>query len=240
MNIELINLIFSDEEEINLCLKNVTKIPQKLAQLKLKKQTNGVPSANKKSPEDVQNKIEAMRVKVANRKTKDASVSKKSKSKKKKNKDLKKKIMLHLKTETNKKDLKDFKEEKNIDLDDVKPKLEFNKDEKMVFSKFDFAAGGNKYDKSKKGKKNKSGPGGGETNPKKILKTIKDQKKEISQLLEEGLTEKATEKKQEIAWKKVFDKTAGKKVSFFLTFSFVNLALSNSHLLVLVFCSVFF
>lgn len=154
-----------------------------------------------------------MRVKVANRKTKDASVSKKSKQKKKNNKNLEKKLMLHLKTEQNKKELKDFKEEKKFDIGDVKPKLEFNKDEKMVFSKFDFAAGGNKYDKSKKGKKNKSGPGGGETNPKKILKTIKDQKKEISQLLEEGLTEKASEKKQEIAWKKVFDKTAGKKVS---------------------------
>lgn len=193
-------------------MKNVTKIPQKLAELKLKKQKNGAPAAGKKSPEDLQIKIEAMRVKVANRKTKDASVSKKTKHRKKTNKDLKKKLMLHLKTEQNKKDLKDFKEEK-FDIGDVKPKLEFNKDEKMVFSKFDFAAGGNKYDKSKKGKKNKSGPGGGETNPKKILKTIKDQKKEISQLLEEGLTEKASEKKQEIAWKKVFDKTAGKKVS---------------------------
>lgn len=180
----------------------------------MKKQSNGAPAAAKKSPEDLQIKIEAMRVKVANRKTKDASVSKKSKHKKKTNKSLKKKLNLHLISEQNKKDLKDFKEEK-FDLGDVKPKLEFNKDEKMVFSKFDFAAGGNKYDKSKKGKKNKSGPGGGETNPKKILKTIKDQKKEISQLLEEGLTEKASEKKQEIAWKKVFDKTAGKKVWFF-------------------------
>lgn len=194
----------------------------------MKKQKSGPPApGTQKSPEDVQNKIEAMRVKVANRKTKDASVSKKSKSKKKKNKDLQKKIMLHLKTEQNKKDLKEFKEEKNIDLGDVKPKLEFNKDEKMVFSKFDFAAGGNKYDKSKKGKKNKSGPGGGETNPKKMLKTIKDQKKEISQLLEEGETAKATEKKQEIAWKKVFDKTAGKKVSVLFLFLLSGFVLSQ-------------
>lgn len=52
-----------------------------------------------------------------------------------------------------------------------------------------------------------------EKNPKKILHTIKKQKKEINELIEQGETDKATEIKQDLAWKKAFDKTEGKKVS---------------------------
>lgn len=44
------------------------------------------------------------------------------------------------------------------------------------------------------------------------MKKIKQQKEEISGLIEQGETEKAQEIKQDLAWKKAFDKTEGKKV----------------------------
>ena len=53
--------------------------------------------------------------------------------------------------------------------------------------------------------------------PKKLLETIKKQKKEINELLEQGQTEKVHEIKQDLAWQKAFDKTEGKKVfKFFI------------------------
>lgn len=48
--------------------------------------------------------------------------------------------------------------------------------------------------------------------PKLLLKKIKQQKEQISELVERGETEKAEEIKQDLAWKKAFDKTEGKKV----------------------------
>lgn len=44
------------------------------------------------------------------------------------------------------------------------------------------------------------------------MKQIKDEKKEINELLEHGEVEKAEEIKKDIAWKKAFDKSDGKKV----------------------------
>lgn len=49
-------------------------------------------------------------------------------------------------------------------------------------------------------------------NPKQLLHNIKKQKQEIDELIEKGEVEKATEIKQDIAWKKAFDKTEGKAV----------------------------
>lgn len=49
-------------------------------------------------------------------------------------------------------------------------------------------------------------------NPKILLHNIKKQKKEITELIEQGNVEKATEIKQDLAWKKAFDKSAGKTV----------------------------
>lgn len=51
-------------------------------------------------------------------------------------------------------------------------------------------------------------------NPKLLLDKIKKEKNQISELMEQGETEKAEELKQNIAWKKAFDKTEGKKVRY--------------------------
>lgn len=49
-------------------------------------------------------------------------------------------------------------------------------------------------------------------NPKVILRAINKQKKQIDELLEQGDTEKVEKIKEDAAWKKAFDKTAGKTV----------------------------
>lgn len=56
-------------------------------------------------------------------------------------------------------------------------------------------------------------------NPKLLLDKIKKEKSQISDLIEQGETEKADELKQNIAWKKAFDKTEGKKVGFVSLFT---------------------
>lgn len=50
-------------------------------------------------------------------------------------------------------------------------------------------------------------------NPKILLHQIKKQKKEIKELIDQGEGDKAAEITQDLAWKKAFDKTLGKKVS---------------------------
>lgn len=49
-----------------------------------------------------------------------------------------------------------------------------------------------------------------------MLQKIKKQKDEITELIEQGDTEKAEELKKSLAWRKAFDKTDGKKVIFYL------------------------
>lgn len=44
------------------------------------------------------------------------------------------------------------------------------------------------------------------------MQKIKSEKKEINELIEQGETEKAEVIKKDIAWKKAFDKSDGKKV----------------------------
>lgn len=51
-------------------------------------------------------------------------------------------------------------------------------------------------------------------NPKVLLEKLKKEKSEIKELIEKGEVEKADKLKQEKAWKKAFDKTDGKKVSY--------------------------
>uniref|UniRef100_B5DUI9 Ribosomal RNA-processing protein 14/surfeit locus protein 6 C-terminal domain-containing protein n=1 Tax=Drosophila pseudoobscura pseudoobscura TaxID=46245 RepID=B5DUI9_DROPS len=82
----------------------------------------------------------------------------------------------------------------------VKQQPVYNQDGKIVYSKVDFAA-------TPGGKQKKS-----HQNPKEILKKLKDTKKQINELKEQGETEKAAEMQTDIAWKKAFDKVAGKKV----------------------------
>lgn len=89
-------------------------------------------------------------------------------------------------------------DEKDVkkDIKPVIPKPVFNEEGKIVFSKFDFAQ-----------KKKKS-----HQNPREILKKIKATDRKINELKEAGETEKALEIKNDLAWKKAFDKVDGKKV----------------------------
>lgn len=48
--------------------------------------------------------------------------------------------------------------------------------------------------------------------PKLLLKKLRKEKEQISELVAQGEVEKADELKKNIAWQKAFDKTDGKKV----------------------------
>ncbi|XP_030374250.1 surfeit locus protein 6 homolog [Scaptodrosophila lebanonensis] len=82
----------------------------------------------------------------------------------------------------------------------VKVQPVYNEEAKIVYSKVDFAA--NPGGKTKKSHQN----------PREILKKLKDTRKQINELKEQGETEKAAEMQNEIAWKKAFEKVEGKKV----------------------------
>ncbi|XP_050100810.1 surfeit locus protein 6 homolog [Anopheles aquasalis] len=75
----------------------------------------------------------------------------------------------------------------------------FNAEGKIVFSKFQL----DEHDKPKKGL---------ETDKKKLLKKVLDNKKHLSELKESGDIEKYAEVKQKQAWEKAMAKTAGQKV----------------------------
>ncbi|KAH8278439.1 hypothetical protein KR018_003399 [Drosophila ironensis] len=100
-----------------------------------------------------------------------------------------------------------IKAEKDAEVGDskaaIKPVKEqpvFNQEAKVVYSKVDFAA--NPGGKAKRSHQN----------PKEILKKLRDTKKQITELKEQGDTEKAAEIQNDIAWRKAFDKVEGKKV----------------------------
>lgn len=81
------------------------------------------------------------------------------------------------------------------------PKPVFNRDGKMVFSKFDFSGlGSTKNDKKV------------EKDPKKILKNLEKQKARIAEMEQSGDKEKAKEVKQKHAWKMALAKSEGLKV----------------------------
>lgn len=82
------------------------------------------------------------------------------------------------------------------DIKPIVPKPVFNEEGKIVFSKFDFA----------QKKKNSH------QNPREILKKIKETDKKIYELKEMGETEKVLQMKNDLAWKKAFDRVDGKKV----------------------------
>ncbi|XP_052859596.1 surfeit locus protein 6 homolog [Drosophila gunungcola] len=82
----------------------------------------------------------------------------------------------------------------------VKVQPVYNQEAKIVYSKVDFAANpGGKVKKSHQ-------------NPKEILKKLRDTKKHLTELREQGETEKAAEMQTDIAWRNAFDKVEGKKV----------------------------
>lgn len=91
-------------------------------------------------------------------------------------------------------------EDSKDDIKSVKVQPVYNQDAKIVYSKVDFAA--NPGGKTKKSHQN----------PKEILKKLRDTKKQLTELREQGDTEKAAEMQNDIAWRKAFDKVEGKKV----------------------------
>ncbi|XP_016990876.1 surfeit locus protein 6 homolog [Drosophila rhopaloa] len=94
------------------------------------------------------------------------------------------------------KDPEDSKEQ----IQPVKVQPVYNQEAKIVYSKVDFAANpGGKVKKSHQ-------------NPKEILKKLRDTKKHLTELREQGETEKAAEMQTDIAWRNAFDKVEGKKV----------------------------
>ncbi|XP_016960105.1 surfeit locus protein 6 homolog [Drosophila biarmipes] len=82
----------------------------------------------------------------------------------------------------------------------VKVQPVYNQEAKIVYSKVDFAA--NPGGKTKKSHQN----------PKEILKKLRDTKKHLTELREQGETDKAAEMQTDIAWRNAFDKVEGKKV----------------------------
>ncbi|KAH8335469.1 hypothetical protein KR074_002747 [Drosophila pseudoananassae] len=91
-------------------------------------------------------------------------------------------------------------EDSKDQIKSVKLQPVYNQDAKIVYSKVDFAA--NPGGKTKKSHQN----------PKEILKKLRDTKKQLTDLREQGDTEKAAEMQNDIAWRKAFDKVEGKKV----------------------------
>ncbi|XP_017084809.2 LOW QUALITY PROTEIN: surfeit locus protein 6 homolog [Drosophila eugracilis] len=91
-------------------------------------------------------------------------------------------------------------EDSKEQIQPVKVKPVYNQEAKIVYSKVDFAA--NPGTKAKKSHQN----------PKEILKKLRDTKKHLTELREQGETDKAAEMQTDIAWRKAFDKVEGKKV----------------------------
>lgn len=89
-------------------------------------------------------------------------------------------------------------EEKTVN--ETQPKVVFNSDDKMVFSKFDFSDIGKKVKKKE------------ENDPKKLLAKLKEQKEKLIQMEQSGEKDKAIEIKEKIHWKNALAKAEGKKV----------------------------
>lgn len=90
-----------------------------------------------------------------------------------------------------------------IEENDTKPTITkpvFNSEDKMVFSKFDFANLGKKQHKKQ------------EKDPKKLLKKFEEQKDKLQKLEESGEIEKVTEIKEKTAWKNALAKAEGVKI----------------------------
>ncbi|KAM7361095.1 surfeit locus protein 6 [Cochliomyia hominivorax] len=157
---------------------------------------------NSASIDELQERLNTIKNKM---KTKKGPMSEKQRKKKeakklKKNKEFKKVLITAAKSMKNEQSKHsngdDDEKESKKDIKPVIPKPVFNEEGKIVFSKFDFA----------QKKKNSH------QNPREILKKIKETDKKINELKEKGEVEKALEMKNEIAWKKAFDKVDGKKV----------------------------
>lgn len=100
--------------------------------------------------DDLQERLEVVKNKHKNKKSKpsERTIKKRQEKKLKKEKELKKRIISLTKSTKNEKIKEDKFMEDNKEL--VKPAAVFNEEGKMVFSKFEFAANPNKAKKSKK------------------------------------------------------------------------------------------
>lgn len=155
------------------------------------------------SIDELQERLKTIKNKMKSKKKpmSERAQKKREAKKLKKNKEFKKVLVSAAKAVKNErhKQLIDNEDGKK-DIKPVKPKPVFNEEGKIVFSKFDFASHpGAKVKKSHQ-------------NPREILKQIKATDQKINELKEQGDSEKALELKNEIAWKKAFDKVEGKKV----------------------------
>ncbi|XP_013115026.1 surfeit locus protein 6 homolog [Stomoxys calcitrans] len=152
------------------------------------------------SIDELQDRLNRIKNKMKTKKGPQTEKAKKRKEAKKlkKNKEFKKVLVSAAKSMKNEKIKQDQDDEKQSkkDIKPIIPKPVFNEEGKIVFSKFDFAQ-----------KKKKS-----HQNPRDILKQLKATDRKINELKESGETEKALEMKNELAWKKAFDKVDGKKV----------------------------
>ncbi|KAL5277928.1 SURF6 family protein [Megaselia abdita] len=150
----------------------------------------------------IKNKMKAKKKKISER-----GMKKREAKKLKKNKEFKKILVSASKAMHNEnvKVIKSDQIKKEDDGELPKVKTVFNAEGKIVFSKIDFASSpGGKFKKSKKDKTIK--------NPKLLLKKLKEGKRKINELKEQGEDEKVKEIQSEQAWKKAFDKVEGKKV----------------------------
>lgn len=150
----------------------------------------------------IKNKMKAKKNKISER-----GMKKREAKKLKKNKEIKKILVTAQKAmhNENQKAIKSGEMKKDVNTEMPKIKPVFNADGKLVFSKIDFApTPGGKAKKSKKDKTIK--------NPKLLLKKLKEEKRMITDLKEQGEEDKIKELQSEKVWKKAFDKAEGKKV----------------------------
>ncbi|XP_053680991.1 surfeit locus protein 6 homolog [Anopheles nili] len=158
------------------------------------------------SDEELSNRQDVKKNKIIGkhlgRKNKQGTDSNKSERKKlKKEKMLKKKLkQINLMTVKQEQQRSKLIEHKPLEVKNEKKTGQmFNIDGKMVFSKFQL----DEHDKPKKGI---------DTDTKKLLKKVTDNKKQLSELKQSGELEKYAEVKLKQAWEKAMAKTAGQKV----------------------------
>ncbi|CAD7087726.1 unnamed protein product [Hermetia illucens] len=211
--------LLEDENEFIVDLLTTLDIPDSiedeeldemyLLNTKSKKKPPTAKTNRAQTAEELEDRLEIIKNKMKAKKSKASERTQKRREMKKlkKNKEVRKILVSAHKAVKNEK----IKEEKSGDdskedsklINPIKPI--FNQEGKIVFSKFDFAA--HPGAKVKKPKRERI-----EKNPRKVLKNLKEQKKQINELIEQGEDKKAMEIKQDQAWKKAFDKTEGKKV----------------------------
>uniref|UniRef100_A0A182N647 SURF6 domain-containing protein n=1 Tax=Anopheles dirus TaxID=7168 RepID=A0A182N647_9DIPT len=195
--VELFNIPESkqDEEDDSEYLLETEGKPKKM-----------IPKAEENSDEDTTDRLTVKANKITGkhhgRKGKAGTDGKNAERKKlKKDKELKKKLKnINLKAIKQEQDRSKLIEHKPLKLkQEKKSGPVFNAEGKIVFSKFQL----DEHDVKKKGI---------ETDTKKLLKKVLDNKKQLTELKQSGELDKYAEIKKKQAWEKAMAKTAGQKV----------------------------